>query len=95
MLRNFLASSKTPQVMAGQSDGGNFIGRPYRQQGSGNARLEAAYMTLERFNVRFLKRAILEDTHTVRLAPITASGETTLISTEPGHMGPKSSASNT
>ncbi|MGA9815972.1 MAG: glutathione-disulfide reductase, partial [Pseudolabrys sp.] len=57
------------------------------------ARLEAAYMTtLERFNVGVLKsRAILEDTHTVRLATGSrVRAETILISTGAWpHMGPK------
>lgn len=57
------------------------------------ARLEAAYMTtLERFNVGVLKsRAILEDTHTVRLATgARVRAETILISTGAWpHMGPK------
>lgn len=57
------------------------------------ARLEAAYMTtLERFNVGVLKsRAILEDTHTVRLATgARVRAEMILISTGAWpHMGPK------
>ena len=94
MLHSSPASLKTPQVMAGLSDETEFhwpalIANKDREI----ARLEAAYMTtLERFNVGVVKsRAILEDTHTVRLATgARMRAETILISTGAWpHMGPK------